>query len=93
VDLLDGMRVTTEGTIRDMAVIYSEEGLVGTSFSITARHENRTYSMGCMYFGADLDGMFSNGDVVTVNGRISYYTEGGCWQLVVDSVLPGGRGP
>jgi DNA/RNA endonuclease YhcR with UshA esterase domain len=86
VEILEGMNVTTSGTIFDIAVIQSNGTLVGTTFELSAEHENNSYSLMCMIFGQDVSQPFSDWDIVKVYGSLSYYKYRGCWQLVVDTI-------
>lgn len=88
IEMFDGMTVRTNGSMLDIAVIRSGGELVGTGFTLYQRHENQSYSMECMAFGADLTGGYGEWDTVSVTGRVSYYSNKGCWQIVVDAVAP-----
>jgi len=87
VEMFDGMKVRTNGTMVDMVTIYSSEQLVGTSFSLQQRLENQTYSLECMCFNQTLE-QFEEFDAVSVTGDISFYSNKGCWQLIVELVEP-----
>ena len=88
VDVLENMNLTTNGTVYDIAVIRSGGELVGTAFDLSARHENQTYSVKCIAFGVDLSSTLEERDLVSVTGTLSYYENGGCWQIVVDHAAP-----
>ena len=86
VEIFDEMNVTTSGTIFDVVAIQSNGTLVGTSFELSGEHENSTYSIACMLFDQDVSQTFADWDSVCVSGRVSYYNNKGCWQLVVDTI-------
>ncbi len=87
IQMMDGMTVRTNGTILDISPIYNEAGLVGTSFNLHAEHLNQTYSLECMCFNRTLE-QFENWDNAIVTGKLSFYNNKGCWQLVVDIIEP-----
>ncbi|MCK5309324.1 MAG: hypothetical protein KAJ33_06400 [Thermoplasmata archaeon] len=87
IEMFDGMEVQTNGTILDMSQIYNSEGLLGTSFVLYRDYGNESYSLECMCFNRTLE-QFEEWDEVKVTGTISFYTNKGCWQLIIELVEP-----
>lgn len=85
-EVLEHMNLTTTGKAYDIAVIKSSGELVGTSFVVTAKYQNSTYSLDCMYFDEDLTGIVEEGDGVSVTGALEFYTNKGCWQLIISDI-------
>ena len=86
VEVLEHMNLTTEGIAYDVDVIESSGNLIGTSFVITSRHQNASYSLDCMYFDADLSPAIEDGDLVKVTGVLEFYMNKGCWQLILNDI-------
>jgi len=87
VEVLEHMNLTTNGVAYDIEVIESSGELIGTSFVVTVKHLNATYSLDCMYFDEDLSVTIGEGDRVTVAGVLEFYKNKGCWQLILNDVL------
>lgn len=85
-DVLKNMNLTTSGTIHDLVVIESSGELIGTTFDISAEHENKTYSLDCIIFDQDLTIDYADWDVITLTGELGFYTYKGCWQIVVENI-------
>jgi DNA/RNA endonuclease YhcR with UshA esterase domain len=85
-EVLDNMNLTTSGTIFDLVVIESSGEVIGTSFDISAGHENKTYSLDCIIFDQDISTDYAEWDVINVTGKLGFYKYKGCWQLVVEDI-------
>ena len=86
VEMFDGMNIQTNGSMLDITAIYSDGELIGTSFTLYQRHDNQSYSLECMAFDVDLTAYYDDWDMVNVTGQISYYSNYGTWQLIVNSI-------
>jgi len=86
IEMFDGMTIKTNGSMLDITAIRSDGELVGTSFTLYQRHDNQSYSLKCMAFDVDLTANFEDWDSVNATGQISYYSNGGNWQLVIDDI-------
>ena len=86
-EVLDNMYLTTSGTMYDLVVIESAGELIGSSFEISQEHDNRTYSLDCIFFDQDLSAEHADGEAVTIRGTLGFYLYSGCWQLVVDDFV------
>ena len=89
VELFDGMEIRTNGSILDISKIESSGELVGTGFTLYQRHNNQSYSLNCIVFDRDLTDQYFDWNQINVIGDISFYTNTGSWQLVVDVIEPG----
>ena len=85
IEMFNGMEVQTNGTMLDVSQIYNSEGLLGTGFVLYRDYGNESYSLECMCFNRTLE-QFEEWDEVIVTGKISFYTNKGCWQLIVELV-------
>ena len=86
IEMFDGMNIQTNGSMLDITAIRSDGDLIGTSFSLYLRHDNQSYSLECMVFDVDLTADYDDWDMVDVNGQISYYSNYGTWQLIVNTI-------
>jgi DNA/RNA endonuclease YhcR with UshA esterase domain len=86
VEVLEYMNLTTSGIAYDIDVIESSGELIGTSFVITSKYQNATYSLDCIFFDEDLSSSIGEGDRLTVTGVLEYYEKKGCWQLILNDV-------
>ncbi len=86
IEMFDGMNIRTNGSMLDITAIRSGGDLIGTSFTLYLRHDNQSYSLKCMVFDVDLTADYDDWDMVDVTGRISYYSNYGTWQLIVDTI-------
>lgn len=86
IEMFDGMDIRTNGSMLDITAIRSDGDLIGTSFSLYLRHGNESYSLKCMAFDVDLTADYDDWDMVDVTGQISYYSNYGTWQLIVDDI-------
>ena len=86
IEMFDGMDIRTNGSMLDITAIRSDGDLIGTSFSLYLRHDNQSYSLECMAFDVDLTADYDDWDMVNVTGQISYYSNYGTWQLIVDNI-------
>ena len=86
IEMFDGMDIRTNGSMLDITAIRSDGSLIGTSFTLYLRHDNQSYSLECMAFDVDLTGDYDDWDMVDVSGQISYYSNYGSWQLIVDDI-------
>jgi DNA/RNA endonuclease YhcR with UshA esterase domain len=87
--MFDGLNVTSSGKIVDLEVIYSSDALVGTAFQVVEQYDNQSYSLTCFCYGRDLAQLYNEWDPIRVTGTISYYANGGCWQMSVEVAAPG----
>ncbi len=87
IEMFDGMEVQTNGTMLEITQIHTSQGLLGTSFILYRDYGNESYSLECMCFDRNLE-QFEDWDEVNVTGKISFYTNKGCWQLIVELVEP-----
>jgi DNA/RNA endonuclease YhcR with UshA esterase domain len=85
-DVLEHMNLTTGGTAYDIDVIESSGELIGTTFVVTERSQNSTYSLDCIIFDTDISALIEEGDSVTVTGVLEFYKYRGCWQLDVSDI-------
>jgi len=86
IEMFDGMIIRTNGTMLDISVIRSDGELIGTGFTLYQRYDNQSYSLECMAFDVDLTSDYEDWDMKYVTGEISYYSNYGTWQLVVDII-------
>ncbi len=86
IEMFDGMSIRTNGSMLDITAIRSDGELIGTSFTLYLRHDNQSYSLNCMAFDIDLTADYDVWDMVDVTGQISYYSNYGTWQLIVDTI-------
>ncbi len=85
-EMFDGMNIQTNGSMLDITTIRSDGALIGTSFTLYQRHDNQSYSLKCMAFDVDLTADYHEWDMVDISGQISYYSNYGTWQLVVENI-------
>jgi DNA/RNA endonuclease YhcR with UshA esterase domain len=88
IQMFDGMEITTSGEILEMNAIYTQDGLLGTSFQVMQKFDNQSYYLQCMCFDQDLTQQFADWDAVRVTGTISFYDNRGYWQMVAEIVSP-----
>lgn len=86
IEMFDGMVIRTNGSMLDVTVIHSDGALIGTGFTLYQRYDNQSYSLKCMAFDVDLTGVYDDWDLINVIGQISYYSNSGSWQLIVNSI-------
>ena len=86
IEMFDGMVIQTNGTMLDITAIRSNGTLIGTGFTLYQRYDNQSYSLECMFFDVDLTAYYDDWDMINVTGQISYYSNKGSWQLVVDTI-------
>lgn len=86
IQMFDGMEITTSGEILEMNAIYTQDGLLGTSFQVLQKYDNQSYYLQCMCFYQDLTQQFADWDAVQVTGTISFYDNRGYWQMTVEIV-------
>ena len=84
--MFDGMNIQTNGSMLDITAIRSDGELIGTSFTLYLRHNNLSYSLSCIAFDVDMTADYDEWQMVNITGQISYYSNYGTWQLIVENI-------
>ena len=86
IEMFDGIIIQTNGSIMDITAIRFDGDLIGTSFTLYQQYDNQSYSLECMVFDVDLTTDYDDWDMINATGQISYYSNRGCWQLIIDVI-------